>query len=505
MQDEIALADDADAHARREGRAQRLHRHRVPAERAPRVARASRLLHVGARCRARCARRRASTATSTRRASPPFVARRQRHASTRRSRPCTSSAIRGQPTRRDLVLGHAVRPAVRPAAQRRAGVRDGLPFVFANGIEGTRPRRRGVGLVAAARRGGASSAGSRRCASRSHVQVRQRRLSAAGRARQRSERVVVGALVLRHRRRGTRSTSRCATSNARTRRRPVPAYTAVDLRYAWRPTPHARAVGHRPEPVRPAPRRMGRTRRRDRAQRVPQGDLDAVIAEPRGLRRILPVASRWRWLLAGACVLGLALLAAHGVRPAARAGDRARRQGRVPLQVPRATSNGRQARSRDPTSRSSIGVLGADDLAGGARATRCAVARSASRPVEVRRVRPGDPLTGLHVLFVGAARARAHRADHAQRAGARRCSSSANRTTRSTSAARSTSSSQDGRVRFEVALAAAERAGIKLSLAAPRGRAERAHGGSLMLRRARSVRQKVMLVVLATTVDRARW
>ena len=55
-----------------------------------------------------------------------------------------------------------------------------------------------------------------------------------------------------------------------------------------------------------------------------------------------------------------------------------------------------------PDSPLAIGVLGADALAG--ELERVAAGRTVhGRPIQVRRLRRGEPLAGLHILFVGAA------------------------------------------------------------------------------------------------------
>ena len=59
---------------------------------------------------------------------------------------------------------------------------------------------------------------------------------------------------------------------------------------------------------------------------------------------------------------------------------------------------------REPASPIVIGVLGADDIAEALR-TLAAGRTVGDRPVEVRRVHPGDPLDGMHMLFVGRAEA----------------------------------------------------------------------------------------------------
>lgn len=109
-----------------------------------------------------------------------------------------------------------------------------------------------------------------------------------------------------------------------------------------------------------------------------------------------------------------------------------------------------------------IGVHGADDIA--AELTTIVADRAVGeRPVQVKRLQSGDPLAGLHVLFVGrtdaarlAALARALQARPTlvvtEAAGALNAGSMINLVV-----------APDGRVRFEIALDAVERAGLKLS------------------------------------------
>jgi len=108
-----------------------------------------------------------------------------------------------------------------------------------------------------------------------------------------------------------------------------------------------------------------------------------------------------------------------------------------------------------------VGVVGADDIA--AELADAVRGRTVgTRPVEVRRLRPADPLTGLHALFIGASE-RARIAALARPALAR-----GTLVITETDDALDQGSVinlvlVDGRVRFEVSLEAAERAGLRLS------------------------------------------
>ena len=108
-----------------------------------------------------------------------------------------------------------------------------------------------------------------------------------------------------------------------------------------------------------------------------------------------------------------------------------------------------------------VGVMGADDIASElADAVRGRTV--GTRSVEVRRIRPGDPLTGLQALFIGASE-RARLAPIARAALARNVLV----ITESEDALDQGSVINlivvDGRVRFEVSLEAADRAGLRLS------------------------------------------
>jgi len=109
-----------------------------------------------------------------------------------------------------------------------------------------------------------------------------------------------------------------------------------------------------------------------------------------------------------------------------------------------------------------IGVLGADTIA--TELQQIVAGRTAGdRPLQVKRLREGEPLTGLHLIFVG--RGEASRLPAIVRAlqgqptlvvtesaGALNAGSMINLVV-----------APDGRVRFEVALDAAEKAGLRLS------------------------------------------
>jgi hypothetical protein len=107
-----------------------------------------------------------------------------------------------------------------------------------------------------------------------------------------------------------------------------------------------------------------------------------------------------------------------------------------------------------------IGVFGADDVAG--ELTRLAAAGGGARPVVVRTLRPGDTLAGVHVLFIGGGES--DRAERLLRAAARQGALSV---TEFDGGLREGSVINfrlvDAHVRFEVSLAAAEKANLKLS------------------------------------------
>jgi hypothetical protein len=108
-----------------------------------------------------------------------------------------------------------------------------------------------------------------------------------------------------------------------------------------------------------------------------------------------------------------------------------------------------------------IGVVAADDLAG----DLAEVVRNRSvgtHAIEVRTLRPADPLAGIDVLFVGAA-ARARLAALARAAAARGILVISESDDALAQGSMINFIVVDGRVRFEVALDSAERAGLKLS------------------------------------------
>lgn len=107
-----------------------------------------------------------------------------------------------------------------------------------------------------------------------------------------------------------------------------------------------------------------------------------------------------------------------------------------------------------------IGVFGADDVA--AELARLAAAGAGAHPVVVRALRAGDTLAGVHVLFIGGGES--DRAERLLRAAARQGALSV---TEFDGGLREGSVINfrlvDARVRFEVSLAAAEKANLKLS------------------------------------------
>lgn len=108
-----------------------------------------------------------------------------------------------------------------------------------------------------------------------------------------------------------------------------------------------------------------------------------------------------------------------------------------------------------------VGVVGADDIAG--EIADIVHGRNVEgHPVDIRRLRAGDSIAGLHVLFIGAAE-RGRTTALVKSAHARGILT----ITESDDAADQASIINlvvtDGRVRFDVVLEAAERAGIKLS------------------------------------------
>lgn len=118
------------------------------------------------------------------------------------------------------------------------------------------------------------------------------------------------------------------------------------------------------------------------------------------------------------------------------------------------------AAGTDPVAPLVVGVMGADDVA--AEVTRLTAGRTVNgRPITVRTLRDGDPSSGLHMLFVGAA---AERPVQTLRAAA-------------LNGVLTVTEDENGlqqgaiinfrlvedRIRFEVSLPAAERSNLKLS------------------------------------------
>ena len=108
-----------------------------------------------------------------------------------------------------------------------------------------------------------------------------------------------------------------------------------------------------------------------------------------------------------------------------------------------------------------VGVLGADDMSG--EIAYVVKGRNVDgRPIEVRRLRRGESLAGLHVLFIGAAE-RGRTAALVKSAHARGILTISEGDDAADQASIINLVVTDGHVRFDVVLEAAERAGIKLS------------------------------------------
>lgn len=108
-----------------------------------------------------------------------------------------------------------------------------------------------------------------------------------------------------------------------------------------------------------------------------------------------------------------------------------------------------------------IGVLGADDIA--AELSQITASRSANgRPVVVRRLREGESFAGLHVLYIG--RSEAARVPGLVRAAQQRSILTVGDVPGGMDhGIVITFVVVDGRVRFEIAIDAAEKSGLKLS------------------------------------------
>ena len=229
VQDEIALARRLRADARRAGRAQRLHRRRVPAERAAGLEARGRPPAVGRGCRARCARRRASTATSS--------CRRGRRScwragptSARRSPRSTSSAIAGSRRASVSLFRHRVPRRLRPPAHAGDSRRAARSLFFAqrHGRHDARPRD--VGHVP----GAADLALARRVHARccEHCELKPGSNDTTPWRREGPRSVRSGCCARRSTCRIAMELDVSARHVSALRGSAVPAYTAVDLRWA---------------------------------------------------------------------------------------------------------------------------------------------------------------------------------------------------------------------------------------------------------------------------------
>lgn len=114
----------------------------------------------------------------------------------------------------------------------------------------------------------------------------------------------------------------------------------------------------------------------------------------------------------------------------------------------------------DPGPALVVGVLGSDEVA--SELTQITTGRNVgNRPISVRKLGEGDPLSGLHLLFIGA---------DAGQAGAALRAAEKNGTVTVTEQENGLQSGSvinfrlvDDRVRFEVSLPAAERCNVRLS------------------------------------------
>lgn len=118
------------------------------------------------------------------------------------------------------------------------------------------------------------------------------------------------------------------------------------------------------------------------------------------------------------------------------------------------------AAGADPAAPLVVGVMGADDVA--AEVTRLTTGRTVNgRPIVVRTLRDGDPSTGLHMLFLGAATERPVQALRgAAQNGVLTVTEDENGLQQG---AIINFRLVEDRIRFEVSLPAAERSNLKLS------------------------------------------
>lgn len=113
-----------------------------------------------------------------------------------------------------------------------------------------------------------------------------------------------------------------------------------------------------------------------------------------------------------------------------------------------------------PGSRTVIGIVGADEVAD--HLARLSAVRDANGTLALRRLRPGDPLDGVQILYVGEA--------WLSRAGAMVDAAAARGVLVVTESDRALPPGSvvnfrlaDERIRFDISLVAAERAGLKIS------------------------------------------
>ncbi len=327
--------------------------------------------------------------------------------------------------------------------------------VFGNGIEGTStgieawgtwrvlPNWQLFGGVDGAARALAGEAGQRR--HRGLLAARQRPFRAV-------ERTLVMGRDARHRLRphGAAHCRAAGPGGAGVHRGRRAAGVAADAR--------ARGLADRPESVRSAARRVGAGHqpRGDPAQLLPRFPVDAALMRARrALGRLL-----WAcWYLAVAASPLVAQTTRPGAAPAEPSLERVVKA--VFLYKFLDYAEWPAAALADASAPYVIGVYGADDIA--RELAQIASGHTANgRAVDVRRVRRGDSLAGLHMLFVGAGESAQMPAlvravqgmpvlvvaeDERGLAGGNAINLVV----------------VDGKVRFDVALDAAERAGVRLS------------------------------------------
>jgi hypothetical protein len=252
--------------------------------------------------------------------------------------------------------------------------------------------------------------------------------------------------------------------------RPAPrvaSYTTVDARLGWELSPRWTVRWWRAT-CSIAGTRMGRRRgpRRTAPQRVRPTAVATVTTSPGRLLLGAPDRFRraaWGVTLAALAALALALSLPAGAQPAGDDAETLERRVKAAFlfRFLEYVDWPASAAPAEPAAPIVVGMVGADDL--GAELQSLVAGRTVrGRPVVVQRLRATDPVAGLHVAFVPAAHR--GRLPELSRLAAQRGLLLVSEGEDALPAGSMIAFRLiDGRVRFEVALDAAERGGLRLS------------------------------------------